>query len=101
MITPTVTPHDLPALRLRLPPEGRTQLTERLRVGQACKTPLSRWFVRHGVANPAMRLFCISYAGGGASVFRSWSDRLPDCVEVCAVQLAGRESRAGKLDPLS
>lgn len=39
-------------------------------------------------------MFCFPYAGGGASVFRSWaeSEFLKD-VEVCAVQLPGREAR--------
>jgi medium-chain acyl-[acyl-carrier-protein] hydrolase len=40
-----------------------------------------------------LRLFCFPYAGGGASVFRSWPDGLPGAVEVCAVQLPGREGR--------
>jgi medium-chain acyl-[acyl-carrier-protein] hydrolase len=39
------------------------------------------------------RLFCFPYAGGGASVFRTWSNDLPDTVEVCPVQLPGRENR--------
>ena len=41
----------------------------------------------------ALRLFCFPYAGGGASVYRRWPDQLPEGVEVCAVQLPGRESR--------
>jgi medium-chain acyl-[acyl-carrier-protein] hydrolase len=40
-----------------------------------------------------MRLFCLPYAGGGASVFRSWSKDLPQNLELCAVQLPGRENR--------
>jgi medium-chain acyl-[acyl-carrier-protein] hydrolase len=40
-----------------------------------------------------LRLFCFPYAGGGASVFRSWADQLPNPVEVCAIQLPGREDR--------
>ncbi len=40
-----------------------------------------------------LRLFCFPYAGGGASVFRLWSAGLPQGVEVCAVQLPGRENR--------
>jgi surfactin synthase thioesterase subunit len=39
-----------------------------------------------------LRLYCFPYAGGGASVYRSWSD-LSDEVEVLSVQLPGRESR--------
>jgi medium-chain acyl-[acyl-carrier-protein] hydrolase len=40
-----------------------------------------------------VRLFCLSYAGGGASVFRTWADDLTADIEVCAIQLPGRESR--------
>lgn len=38
-------------------------------------------------------MFCLPYAGGGASAFNSWPDALPDTVELQAVQLPGRESR--------
>lgn len=41
-----------------------------------------------------LRLFCFSYAGSGASIFRSWSTQFPSShVEMFAVQLPGRESR--------
>ena len=40
-----------------------------------------------------VRLFCFPYAGGGASVFRGWSDCLPRLVEVHPLQLPGRETR--------
>jgi medium-chain acyl-[acyl-carrier-protein] hydrolase len=40
-----------------------------------------------------MRLFCFPYAGAGASIFRTWSAQLPPDIEVCSVQLPGRESR--------
>ncbi|MFL5654926.1 MAG: thioesterase II family protein [Ktedonobacteraceae bacterium] len=40
-----------------------------------------------------LRLFCFPYAGGGASIFRTWSEILPPQIEVCPVQLPGRESR--------
>lgn len=54
----------------------------------------SRWIVTHRPVQAGMRLICFPYAGAGASVFRSWADSefLPD-IEVCAVQLPGRESR--------
>ena len=39
------------------------------------------------------RLFCFPYAGGGASFFRTWRERLPSDIEVCAIQLPGRENR--------
>jgi medium-chain acyl-[acyl-carrier-protein] hydrolase len=43
-----------------------------------------------------LRLFCLPHAGGGASAFRGWADVLPAEVEVCLVQLPGRENRIGE-----
>lgn len=40
-----------------------------------------------------MRLFCFPYAGGGSAIFYRWKEHLPPTVEVCSVQLPGRESR--------
>jgi medium-chain acyl-[acyl-carrier-protein] hydrolase len=40
-----------------------------------------------------LRLFCLPYAGGGASIFRRWSEYLPAEIEVCPIQLPGRENR--------
>src|SRR5215472_6446591 len=40
-----------------------------------------------------VRLFCFPYAGGGASIFRTWSECLSQSIEVCPVQLPGREDR--------
>lgn len=40
-----------------------------------------------------MRLFCFHHAGGGASMYRSWPQDLPDDIGVAAVQLPGREFR--------
>lgn len=55
---------------------------------------MSNWLIRPaGRANAEVRLFCFAYAGGGASAFREWSAALPSEVEVCAVQLPGRENR--------
>ncbi len=42
------------------------------------------------------RLFCFSYAGGGASLYRAWQDVVPALIEVVAVQLPGRENRFGE-----
>jgi len=39
-----------------------------------------------------LRLLCLPPAGGGALLFRGWAGRLPG-VEVCLVQLPGREAR--------
>jgi medium-chain acyl-[acyl-carrier-protein] hydrolase len=52
------------------------------------------WLVRAKLNPEAkLRLFCLPHAGGGASVFRDWWRFLPSSVEVCAVQLPGREAR--------
>jgi medium-chain acyl-[acyl-carrier-protein] hydrolase len=40
-----------------------------------------------------IRLFCFSYAGGGASLFCTWPHDLSPDIEICAIQLPGRESR--------
>jgi len=40
-----------------------------------------------------MRLFCLPYAGGGASVYWSWRDHIIPEVELCPVQMPGREGR--------
>lgn len=59
------------------------------------KTPAaSAWF---GIPKPnaqaRVRLFCFPYAGGGAFEYRAWSPLLPHDIELCAVQLPGREAR--------
>lgn len=52
------------------------------------------WIVRpRPRGHVRLRLFCIAHAGGGASSFRGWGDVLPPDVEVCPVQLPGRENR--------
>ncbi len=52
------------------------------------------WIVyRQPNPNARLRLFCFHYLGGAASVFREWSDALPSDIEVCPVQLPGREAR--------
>ncbi len=40
-----------------------------------------------------LRLFCFPYAGGGATTYRPWVDEMPPEIEVCPVQLPGREQR--------
>jgi medium-chain acyl-[acyl-carrier-protein] hydrolase len=68
--------------------------------------PVERWLAYREI-NPRarLRLFCFPYAGGGASSYRGWSAALPADVEVCPVQLPGRESRLreppfDRLEPL-
>jgi medium-chain acyl-[acyl-carrier-protein] hydrolase len=55
---------------------------------------VNRWLRRSRPRPHARRrLFCFPYAGGAASVYRTWSEELPEAIEVCAVQLPGREER--------
>ncbi|HEX2091288.1 MAG TPA: alpha/beta fold hydrolase [Longimicrobiaceae bacterium] len=48
--------------------------------------------------NPSaeLRLFCFPYAGGSAAAYRLWPNHFGPRVEVCAVQLPGREARFGE-----
>ncbi len=64
------------------------------------------WIV-YSKHNPqaSLRLFCFPYAGGGASIFRTWQENLPATIEVCPIELPGRGTRMGyslftKLSPL-
>ncbi len=61
-------------------------------------TSLSGSWIQH--AKPStrarVRLFCFAYAGGGASYFRTWQGKLPPEIEVCPVQIPGRENRIGE-----
>jgi len=54
----------------------------------------NRWIVQ-SKPNPLaqMRMFCFPFAGGSAQNFKSWPDGVPRALEVCAVQLPGRETR--------
>lgn len=48
-------------------------------------------FSKHSDAQ--FKLFCLPYAGGGASVFRRWATAVGPSVEVYGIQLPGRETR--------
>lgn len=61
------------------------------------KSELDKWIIRtRKIENPRLRLFCLPYFAGGASIFNSWHEFLPDDVEVCAVQFPGREERGNE-----
>lgn len=56
--------------------------------------PFNSWLACHKPSpNARLRLFCFPYAGGGAAVFRNWSEGLPNDVELCPVQFPGRGNR--------
>ncbi|MEU8683404.1 alpha/beta fold hydrolase [Streptomyces sp. NPDC048611] len=42
---------------------------------------------------PRLRLVCFPHAGAGSSLYHMWSRPVPEDIEVCAVQLPGRETR--------
>lgn len=44
-------------------------------------------------SNLSMRLFCLPCAGGGCTLYSSWRKSLPAHVQLCAIQLPGREER--------
>src|SRR5438552_6583550 len=52
------------------------------------------WFPYRRLArNAFVRLFCLPYAGGGASIYRLWPEQFPAQIDVWPIQLPGRESR--------
>jgi medium-chain acyl-[acyl-carrier-protein] hydrolase len=55
-------------------------------------TPSFNSWIKFPKPNPLanLRLFCFPYAGGSSVIFRTWSNGLPETVEVCAVELPGR-----------
>jgi medium-chain acyl-[acyl-carrier-protein] hydrolase len=88
-----------------LPPDKQALLLQRLKSradsvgGEPPRTAAhpEKWLVRYRTNEQArLRLFCLPYAGGGASIFRPWLDALPADVELCGVQLPGRENRLGE-----
>lgn len=55
--------------------------------------------------NTKLRLFCFPYAGGGTSIFSSWSTNLTSDVEICPIELPGHGYRIAqhpfdRLEPL-
>jgi medium-chain acyl-[acyl-carrier-protein] hydrolase len=48
---------------------------------------------KHRHNQTCLRLFCFPYAGGGASIYRQWQTQMIDGIDVCPVQLPGREGR--------
>lgn len=54
----------------------------------------NRWLThRQARTNARLRLFCLPYAGGGASAYYGWEKDLPGDIELYALQLPGREER--------
>jgi len=53
----------------------------------------SRFFRLRANSPAEMRLFCFPSAGGGVAQLYSWFKGLPSNVEMCPIQLSGREER--------
>lgn len=54
---------------------------------------LSRWVRSSPAQDPSLRIICLPFAGGGGSVFYPWQAVIPGDIQICAVELPGRESR--------
>lgn len=51
-------------------------------------------FIRRAAnAHAKIRLFCLPFAGAGASIYNSWLAFMPAEIEIIAIQLPGREDR--------
>jgi medium-chain acyl-[acyl-carrier-protein] hydrolase len=63
----------------------------------ASSSPATRrtsWIAGHRRRPEAtVRIFCLPYAGGGASVYRTWVNEVPSYIEAVPVQPPGREDR--------
>lgn len=51
------------------------------------------WLLTCPESQDAIRLFCLPFAGGGASSYRGWARALPAAAGVYPIQLPGRENR--------
>jgi medium-chain acyl-[acyl-carrier-protein] hydrolase len=50
------------------------------------------WMVHRPRCLAKLRLFCFPFAGGDASAYYKWADRVPETVELLSLQLPGRGS---------
>ncbi len=70
------------------------QLTAAAAPVAAIKPQNSNWIVPGDrTLHSHLRLFCFPYAGAGATIFRPWAADLSPDIELCPVQLPGRETR--------
>lgn len=61
------------------------------------KPASSPWLLRRAPRDDARaRLFCLPFAGGSASAYRDWGERLPQWLEVLPVELPGHGMRLGE-----
>lgn len=53
----------------------------------------NKWLHRTVQSEARSRLLCFPFGGGSASFYRDWQAQLGPQIEVCAIQLPGREAR--------
>ncbi|HEX2916148.1 MAG TPA: alpha/beta fold hydrolase [Chloroflexia bacterium] len=70
-------------------------LDQKGKPGMVAGLPRNEWLRGAGaLPNASTRLFCFAHSGGGASLFREWPGLFKEAgIEVCPVQLPGREER--------
>lgn len=57
-------------------------------------TKSSPWVrILNPLTTQAPRVFCFPHSGGGTALFRGWPRQIASAVEVCAIQLPGRDAR--------
>jgi len=66
--------------------------------GQSVEITSNPWIAyRNKPKNVKSRLFCFPYGGSGASIYHEWQKHVPDSIEVCPIQLPGREDRMNEV----
>jgi medium-chain acyl-[acyl-carrier-protein] hydrolase len=69
-------------------------ITNEVKAQKQTNPKLNGWIAyRKPKPDPAVNLFCFHHMGGAASLFRGWGDALPKTIDICPVQLPGREGR--------
>lgn len=54
----------------------------------------NKWFLSSAPkCEMEVRLFCLPYAGRGASIYKEWQKLVPSWIDVCPIRLPGRETR--------
>ncbi|MGW3230185.1 thioesterase II family protein [Kitasatospora sp. NPDC001095] len=76
-----------------------TRAADATEIRPAGYTTDSRWVRRWARPGARLRLICLPFAGGGASVYQRMAALLPPWVETLAIQLPGREDRSREDPP--
>lgn len=74
-----------------MPPDGVKSMNQHSTLKIRTKNPWIPYRRLH--TDASLKLFCFPYAGGSASIYREWFDSLPSWIDICPIQLPGREGR--------